>query len=193
MKSVRIFFFALNIVIIIFQVQAQNSESNHSLYKEIKEKNDEATETISYYKNGNIKYIIPFQNGQIHGKVKYYKKDCRLKSLDNYINGRLEGEQYLYFKRSTYIDTYKSGSKNKIFHVINYNKDGSVREEYNNKFFEGYGSYKLYHKNGNIKIEGQYNGTKRDGIWNFHNKDGSLRKTKKYNNKFVFSFRQYII
>ncbi len=193
MKLLITTFLTLSALIIIIQLKAQGSVPTQSLYEEILDKNGGLLETKHYYKNGNIKYIIPFQNDQIHGEVKFYKKNGRLKSLDNYVNGKLEGKQYLYLKKTTYIGTYENGVKNKIFHVIIYNKDGSIREEYNNKFFEGYGPYKLFYKNGNIKIEGQYNGTKRDGVWNFYNKDGELGKTKEYTNKFVFSFRQHVI
>jgi len=189
----QIIFFTLFFLLIFADLNAQKAESIQKMQEEKLDKNGELTEIRRYYKNGNIKCIIPVAKDKAHGTVKCFKKDGTLKAENNYINGKQNGKQFSFMKKSTYIVTYENGIENKIFHVIRYYKDGKIKEEYNNKFFEGYGSYRLNYKNGKEKIEGQYLGIKRNDIWNFYNEDGSLKKTKNYEEcKVVFSFRQFL-
>jgi antitoxin component YwqK of YwqJK toxin-antitoxin module len=179
-------------LITISNLEAQDSKKIAAQYEDRLNQKGEVIETIIYHKNGKVKYIIPFKNNVIHGTLKTFNKKGVLKSENNYFDETLDGKQYYYYKKSMVIETASAGKRDKIFHVVYFFKDGSLKEEYNNKFFEGFGPYVKYYKNGNIKIEGSYEGIRRDGIWKFYNQDGTLRKSKKYSNKFVFSFRQCV-
>ncbi len=187
MKQLLKIFISAAFFFVFIQLNAQKSNTHRNTYQELLDKNNELREIRRFYKNGNIKCIIPIKHDLVHGKVKCFRKNGKLKAENNYSQGKQHGKQYSYMKKSTYIMTYENGIEDKIFHVIRYSKEGKIREEYNNKFVEGYGPYKLYYKNGQLKTTGSYNGTRRNGDWTFYNKDGSVKITKSYENKVVFS------
>jgi antitoxin component YwqK of YwqJK toxin-antitoxin module len=43
------------------------------------------------------------------------------------------------------------------------------------------GDYRVWHENGELQIEGQYENNKEVGEWVFYDKDGNVKKTQKFN------------
>jgi len=183
------------IIISINTVFGQNTEKiiydnkgNISYKYIINNEGDTITEII-YYKSGEIKYLLPIVNGKITGLAKSYNRNGILIKDSHYNNNGVLEKRYRYFKKSTHIYSYTNCKMDKIFHVTQYYKNGKIKKEFNMIFFNGYGPFKLFYKNGNLKIDGIYNGNKRNGTWYFYHEDGSLKQTKEYNNKRVISFR----
>jgi hypothetical protein len=51
-----------------------------------------------WYENGKIEYEIPFKNNQVHGIVKQWYPSGKKKSLSNHINGKLDGMTYIWYE-----------------------------------------------------------------------------------------------
>ncbi|MBM3447824.1 MAG: hypothetical protein FJX90_01800 [Bacteroidetes bacterium] len=72
-------------------------------------------------------------------------------------DGKRHGECLSFFQNGTRqsLNTYKEG-------VLN-------------------GDYRVWHENGELQIEGQYENNKEVGEWVFYDKDGNVKKTQKFN------------
>ncbi|MFM7721920.1 MAG: toxin-antitoxin system YwqK family antitoxin [Bacteroidota bacterium] len=72
-------------------------------------------------------------------------------------DGKRHGECLSFFQNGTRqsLNTYKEGMLN--------------------------GDYRVWHENGELQIEGQYENNKEVGEWVFYDKDGNVKKTQKFN------------
>ncbi len=130
---------------------------NEKIFIETNYKNNKkyGTET-EYYENGNIQSTIEYEeHGLKHGDHKEYDE-----------NGNL-------IKETTWL-LDKRHSECKIF------VDNKLSEIYT--YVSGHydGPYKKFHSNGNIEIEGMYNGHRRFGNFEHYNENGDLILQEEY-------------
>jgi uncharacterized protein len=193
MRFLTLLLFLFNSILIFSQTEKiQRDEKGNIISKKIYDSEGAICWKIKYHSNGIVSDSLPYVDSKVNGVAKSYSKKGKLTYEKDYLNGKIDGKKRCYLKKSTLIIYYKNGVSEKIFHVIEYIKNGSVKSEFNNKIIGGYGPYKIYYKNGQLKLDAYFTGVKRDGTWKFYNKNGSLRKTKSYNNKFIIFLPQYI-
>lgn len=114
--------------------------------------------------------------GQI---VKKYK-DGQVKSIENFKNGKLNGEFKEFFENGSLfqIGTFKNGDmKNiKVFY-----ENGNLKFEQNLKNRKG--KYRGYYPNGKLEVEGEVFQGDEIGLWKYYNEEGNLLKTEYKNNQ----------
>ena len=114
--------------------------------------------------------------GQI---VKKYK-DGQVKSIENFKNGKLNGEFKEFFENGSLfqIGTFKNGDmKNiKVFY-----ENGKLKFEQNLKNRKG--KYRGYYPNGKLEVEGEVFQGDEIGLWKYYNEEGNLLKTEYKNNQ----------
>ena len=114
--------------------------------------------------------------GQI---VKKYKNG-QVKSIENFKNGKLNGEFKEFFENGSLfqIGTFKNGDmKNiKVFY-----ENGNLKFEQNLK--DRKGKYRGYYPNGKLEIEGEVFQGDEIGLWKYYNEEGNLLKTEYKNNQ----------
>ena len=115
--------------------------------------------------------------GQI---VKKYK-DGQVKSIENFKNGKLNGEFKEFFENGSLfqIGTFKNGDmKNiKVFY-----ENGKLKFEQNLKNKKG--KYRGYYPNGKLEVEGEVFQGDEIGLWKYYNEEGNLLKTEYKSQKF---------
>ena len=115
--------------------------------------------------------------GQI---VKKYK-DGQVKSIENFKNGKLNGEFKEFFENGSLfqIGTFKNGDmKNiKVFY-----ENGNLKFEQNLK--DRKGKYRGYYPNGMLEVEGEVFQGDEIGLWKYYNEEGNLLKTEYKSQKF---------
>jgi antitoxin component YwqK of YwqJK toxin-antitoxin module len=104
--------------------------------------------TLSYFKNGTIKYVGNIKNGMKHGVWLRYLNGSIWK--ENYLKGKLEGpwEWMRNDGKIWSLGTYKNNKKE--------------------------GKEKHYYSNGQVYYEGQYSNGKQVGLWKYYDKAGKL-------------------
>ena len=114
--------------------------------------------------------------GQI---VKKYK-DGQVKSIENFKNGKLNGEFKEFFENGSLFQmgTFKNGDmKNiKVFY-----ENGNLKFEQNLK--DRKGKYREYYPNGQLEIEGEVFQGDEIGLWKYYSEEGNLLKTEYKNQK----------
>ena len=114
--------------------------------------------------------------GQI---VKKYK-DGQVKSIENFKNGKLNGEFKEFFENGSLfqIGTFKNGDmKNiKVFY-----ENGNLKFE--QKLKDRKGKYRGYYPNGILEVEGEVFQGDEIGLWKYYNEEGNLLKTEYKNNQ----------
>ena len=109
--------------------------------------------------------------GQI---VKKYK-DGQVKSIENFKNGKLNGEFKEFFENGSLfqIGTFKNGDmKNiKVFY-----ENGNLKFE--QKLKDRKGKYRGYYPNGILEVEGEVFQGDEIGLWKYYNEEGKLLKTE---------------
>ena len=115
--------------------------------------------------------------GQI---VKKYK-DGQVKSIENFKNGKLNGEFKEFFENGSLfqIGTFKNGDmKNiKVFY-----ENGNLKFE--QKLKDRKGKYRGYYPNGILEVEGEVFQGDEIGLWKYYNEEGNLLKTEYKSQKF---------
>ena len=115
--------------------------------------------------------------GQI---IKKYK-DGQVKSIENFKNGKLNGEFKEFFENGSLfqIGTFKNGDmKNiKVFY-----ENGNLKFEQNLK--DRKGKYRGYYPNGKLEVEGEVFQGDEIGLWKYYNEEGNLLKTEYKSQKF---------
>ena len=115
--------------------------------------------------------------GQI---IKKYK-NRQIKSIENFKNGKLNGEFKEFFEDGnlSQIATFKNGDmKNiKVFY-----ENGKLKFEQNLK--DRKGKYRGYYPNGMLEIEGEVFQGDEIGLWKYYNEEGNLLKTEYKSQKF---------
>ena len=105
--------------------------------------------------------------GQI---IKKYK-DGQVESIENFKNGKLNGEFKEFFEDGSLsqIGTFKNGDmKNiKVFY-----ENGNLKFEQNLK--DRKGRYKGYYPNGQLEEEGEVFQGEKIGVWKYYNEEGKL-------------------
>ncbi len=51
-----------------------------------------------WYENGQTEYEIPFENNQVNGTLKQWYPNGKKKSISNHINGKLDGMTYVWYE-----------------------------------------------------------------------------------------------
>lgn len=110
-------------------------------------------EVIKKYKNGQIHSIENFKNGKLDGEFKEFFEDGNLSQIGNFKNGDLENIKVFY-------------------------ENGKLKFEL--KLKNRKGKYKGYYSNGQLEEEGEAFQGEETGVWNFYDEKGKLLKTKKY-------------
>lgn len=94
--------------------------------------------------------ILVYKNGYPHGLWRTFYSNGRLKSIENWYEGKLHGVYILY-----------RDNGNKILEVTYF----MGKEE---------GDYKVYYPNGNIRIIGQLEDGEAVGVWRFYDENKKL-------------------
>jgi len=102
------------------------------------------------------------------GNWKYFNKNGTLMSEENYKNGKLNGEQLIYYSdgQITEFAIYEDGLKNGI--TSKYASNGILIEEITYKKGKPNGLAKYFELNGNLKETGLYKDGKRVGKWEYY-------------------------
>ena len=115
--------------------------------------------------------------GQI---IKKYK-DGQVKSIENFKNGKLNGEFKEFFENGSLfqIGTFKNGDmKNiKVFY-----ENGNLKFE--QKLKDRKGKYRGYYPNGILEVEGEVFQGDEIGLWKYYNEEGNFLKTEYKSQKF---------
>tara|TARA_R110002049_G_scaffold609_5_gene3450 strand:+ start:13754 stop:14467 length:714 start_codon:yes stop_codon:yes gene_type:complete len=119
------------------------------------------------------------------GNWKYFYPDGSIMSEENYVDGKLHGEQLVYYPdgKITEFSEYKNGLLDGV--SSKYSSKGILIEEitYKNNLPNGLAKY--FELNGDLKETGVYINGKRDGKWEYY-LDGEIasKKDKKKKNTF---------
>ena len=112
--------------------------------------------------------------------IKKYKSG-QVKSIENFKNGKLNGEFKEFFENGSLfqIGTFKNGDmKNiKVFY-----ENGNLKFEQNLK--DRKGKYRGYYPNGMLEVEGEVFQGDEIGLWKYYNEEGNLLKTEYKSQKF---------
>ena len=112
--------------------------------------------------------------------IKKYKSG-QVKSIENFKNGKLNGEFKEFFENGSLfqIGTFKNGDmKNiKVFY-----ENGNLKFE--QKLKNRKGKYRGYYPNGMLEAEGEVFQGDEIGLWKYYNEEGNLLKTEYKSQKF---------
>lgn len=115
------------------------------------------------------------------GQVIKKYKNGQVKSIENFKNGKLNGEFKEFFENGSLfqIGTFKNGDmKNiKVFY-----ENGNLKFEQNLK--DRKGKYRGYYPNGKLEVEGEVFQGDEIGLWKYYNEEGNLLKTEYKSQKF---------
>lgn len=138
-------------------------------------KGDGSCYTVFY--NGKFKVSEgDLVNKKPEGTWKYYHyMSDKIMSIENYKNGKLEGEKNVYYTNGQLAE--KSYYKNNLLEgkYIKYAENGKPIEESNYKNGELNGTAIFYDGEGNMLIKGQYKKNKKSGTWETY-ENGKLVK-----------------
>ena len=121
-----------------------------------------------YSLNGKIQTEGVLNGRNRVGNWKYFYGDGTLMSEENYIEGKLNGEQIIYYKdgQVTEFATYKNGLKQGV--ISKYASNGKLIEEITYKEGKQSGLAKYFELNGNLKETGHYKDGRRIGNWEYY-------------------------
>ena len=115
------------------------------------------------------------------GQVIKKYKNGQVKSIENFKNGKLNGEFKEFFENGSLfqIGTFKNGDmKNiKVFY-----ENGNLKFE--QKLKDRKGKYRGYYPNGILEVEGEVFQGDEIGLWKYYNEEGNLLKTEYKSQKF---------
>jgi antitoxin component YwqK of YwqJK toxin-antitoxin module len=136
-------------------------------------------ESREYYRNGNVKSIKEFRNGQLHGKYTSYYLSGTKESEEEYRNGKLFGSMILY---------YENGDTTELVRFLEHGKEGEQRLYFPGnrvKMTLGWmhdyreGPERHYLESGLLSVCGNYKGGVKDSIWTFYDSTGKIQ-TEEY-------------
>jgi antitoxin component YwqK of YwqJK toxin-antitoxin module len=135
-----------------------------------------------YSLNGKIQTEGVLNGRNRVGNWKYFYGDGTLMSEENYIDGKLNGEQIIYYKdgQVTEFATYKNGLKQGV--ISKYASNGKLIEEITYKEGKQSGLAKYFELNGNLKETGHYKDGRRIGNWEYY-LDGEIATDEEKNKK----------
>ena len=115
------------------------------------------------------------------GQVIKKYKNGQVKSIENFKNGKLNGEFKEFFENGSLFQmgTFKNGDmKNiKVFY-----ENGNLKFKQNLK--DRKGKYRGYYPNGMLEAEGEVFQGDEIGLWKYYNEEGNLLKTEYKSQKF---------
>jgi antitoxin component YwqK of YwqJK toxin-antitoxin module len=120
-----------------------------------------------------------------HGTYESFYEDGSFYETGTYTNGHKDGFWTGFYPNGTtrykYCWKVKSDGSAGVLHgpSIDYNKDGSIRSEYQYSDGNKHGEFVEYHSTGTFHLKGSYKGDNRDGLWEEWADDGT--KKKEYN------------
>ena len=111
------------------------------------------------------------------GQVIKKYKNGQVKSIENFKNGKLNGEFKEFFENGSLfqVGTFKNGEmKNiRVFY-----ENGNLKFEQNLK--DRKGRYKGYYPNGQLEEEGEVFQGEKIGVWRYYNEEGKLSSEVTY-------------
>lgn len=132
--------------------------------------------TKSYFPSGNLMARGKYVNKQKDSIWVYFNDREGLVSVENWVKGKKEGEEKIYYgdpEQSLFeVNTYKNGVLNGPWKQ--YFKNGKLLASgtYRDGNFEGQVTY--YYSSGNIDEQGYYKNAVRNGFWKKFDIDGEL-------------------
>ncbi|EAR12047.1 Hypothetical exported 24-amino acid repeat protein [Polaribacter irgensii 23-P] len=116
------------------------------------------------------------------GVWKYFNRNGKIMSTENYENGVLHGDQFVYYPngQTTAVSKYKNGRLEGV--SSKYSSKGILIEEITYAHDIPNGEAKYYELNGNLKETGSYKDGKRIGTWYFY-LDGKLAPEQNKNKR----------
>ncbi len=121
-------------------------------------------------------------NKQYEGEWKYYHENSpELMTLENYKNGKLNGERKVFYKNGQLaeVTNYSNGVKNGNYKKYAENKDNVVLEDVNFANGKEQGEAVYRNPDGTFASKGRYENGEKKGFWEFY-KNGKLDKKEKY-------------
>jgi len=121
----------------------------------------------------------------------YHKGSIQLMKVENYKNGKLEGDQKIYFNDGKIAEetTYKNGLREGVYKI--YLQSGTIVEESTFKENQYDGPAIFRDAAGIIISKGNFVKNEKKGIWEFY-KEGKLDKKEKYPLRVKFEKRTNI-
>ena len=120
-------------------------------------------------------------NKKKEGKWEYYHNtNSKLMTVENYVNGELDGEQITYYDNGqvsetiNYVDGKKQGKQ------LVYSVKGVLIKEFTYANGELNGVNKFFSGRGVLTIEGMYKNDKKNGYWKYYDNAGNFVREKKY-------------
>ena len=114
-------------------------------------------QVIKKYKNGQVKSIENFKNGKLNGEFKEFFEDGNLSQIATFKNGDMKNIKVFY-------------------------ENGKLKFEQNLKNRKG--KYRGYYPNGKLEVEGEVFQGDEIGLWKYYNEEGNLLKTEYKSQKF---------
>ena len=108
-------------------------------------------QVIKKYKNGQVKSIENFKNGKLNGEFKEFFENGSLFQIGTFKNGDMENVKAFY-------------------------ENGNLKFKQNLK--DRKGKYRGYYPNGMLEAEGEVFQGDEIGLWKYYNKEGNLLKTE---------------
>ncbi|MGF6907942.1 toxin-antitoxin system YwqK family antitoxin [Fusobacterium sp. PH5-44] len=134
-----------------------------------------------FYFTGELMMKGEIKNGQLHGKLEKYSKNCYLLAKQNYANGIKEGEFVEYYKNHN--QKMKCYYKNDYFDskLIMYYKNRNIliNANYNNGLLDGF--FYAYYPNGQEFVKCIFENGNLNKLYREYNPDGRLIKELKFN------------
>lgn len=112
---------------------------------------------IKKYKNGQVKSIENFKNGKLNGEFKEFFEDVNLSQIGTFKNGDMENIKVFY-------------------------ENGNLKFEQNLK--DRKGKYRGYYPNGQLEIVGEVFQGDEIGLWKYYSEERNLLKTEYKSQKF---------
>ena len=108
---------------------------------------------IKKYKDGHVESIENFKNGKLNGEFKEFFEDGSLSQIGTFKNGDMENIKVFY-------------------------ENGNLKFEQNLK--DRKGRYKGYYPNGQLEEEGEVFQGEKIGVWRYYNEEGKLSSEVTY-------------
>lgn len=126
-------------------------------------------------------YSFGYQiNENFTGQIIKKYKNGQVKSIENFKNGKLNGEFKEFFENGSLsqITIFKNGD---MKNIKAFYENGILKFEQNLK--DRKGRYKGYYPNGQLEAEGEVFQGDEIGLWKYYDEEGNLLKTEYKNNQ----------
>lgn len=134
---------------------------------------------ITYYEsNGNLETKGILINYRKKGLWEYYSEDGRLYRTENYVFGKLDGQQKVFYKNGKVKEITTFSNNKKSGRYTEYYEDGQTKTigEYENNMKQG--PFVTYYENGKSHERGNFKDDKPDGKWTFYHPNGEIGQVK---------------